>query len=77
MYQGILIQIGYIYMGGGGHSGFKSRLVQTDHLSHMDCDPDSNPDSGPGARVNMSIDNFFNQECMVWCSQGTELGMEI
>ena len=24
----------------------------SDHLSHVDCDPDSNPDSGPGARVN-------------------------
>ena len=25
----------------------------SDHLSHiMDCDPDSNPDSGPGDRVN-------------------------
>ena len=22
----------------------------------MDCDPDSNPDSGPGARVNAAID---------------------
>ena len=25
---------------------------ESDHLSHVDCDPDSNPDSGPGARVN-------------------------
>ena len=24
----------------------------SDHLSHVDCDPGSNPDSGPGARVN-------------------------
>ena len=24
----------------------------SDHLSHVDCDPDLNPDSGPGARVN-------------------------
>ena len=24
----------------------------SDHLSHMDCDPDLNPDLGPGARVN-------------------------
>ena len=28
----------------------------SDHLSHVDCDPDSNPDSGPGARVNAAID---------------------
>ena len=27
----------------------------SDHLSHVDCDPDSNPDSGPGARVNAAI----------------------
>ena len=26
----------------------------SDHLSHVDCDPDSNPDSGPGARVNVA-----------------------
>ena len=25
----------------------------SDHLSHVDCDPDSNPDSGPGARVSV------------------------
>ena len=29
----------------------------SDHLSHVDCDPDSNPDSGPGARVNAAIDS--------------------
>ena len=28
----------------------------SDHLSHVDCDPDSNPDSGPGARVNAALD---------------------
>ena len=28
----------------------------SDHLSHVDCDPDSNPDSGPGAHVNATID---------------------
>ena len=27
----------------------------SDHLSHVDCDPDSNPDSGPGARVNAAL----------------------
>ena len=25
----------------------------SDHLSHVDCVLDSNPDSGPGARVNV------------------------
>ena len=29
----------------------------SDHLSHVDCDPDSYPDSGPGARVNTALDN--------------------
>ena len=28
----------------------------SDHLFHVDCDPDSNPDSGPGARVNAALD---------------------
>ena len=28
----------------------------SDHLSHVDCYPDSNPDSGPGARVNGAYD---------------------
>ena len=27
----------------------------SDHLSHVGCDPDSNPDSGPGARVNAAF----------------------
>ena len=27
----------------------------SDHLSHVDCDPDSNPDSGPGAHVNAAL----------------------
>ena len=31
----------------------------SDHLSHVDCDPDSNPDSGPGARVNVPLDNLL------------------
>ena len=30
----------------------------SDHLSHVDCDPDSNPDSGPGARVNTTFDTM-------------------
>ena len=29
----------------------------SDHLSHVDCDPDSNPDLGPGARVNAATDS--------------------
>ena len=29
----------------------------SDHLSHVDCDPDSNPDSGPGACVNAAIES--------------------
>ena len=28
----------------------------SDHLSHVDCDPDSNP--GPGARVNAAFDTM-------------------
>ena len=27
----------------------------SDNISHVDCDPDSNPDSGPGASVNVPI----------------------
>ena len=32
----------------------------SDHLSHVDCDPDSNLDSGPGhgARVNAAFDTM-------------------
>ena len=35
----------------------------SDHLSHVDCDPDWNPDSGPGARhgrFQRGIDLKFN-----------------
>ena len=28
----------------------------SDHLSRVDCDPDSNPVSGPGARVNAAYE---------------------
>ena len=31
----------------------------SDHPSHVDCDPDSNPDSGPGACVNAAISKWF------------------
>ena len=31
----------------------------SDHLSHVDCDPDSDPDSGPGARVNAAYGYFL------------------
>ena len=34
------------------HGGKLDLNPDSDHLSHVDCDPDSNPDSGPGARVN-------------------------
>ena len=34
------------------HGGKLDSNPDSDHLSHVDCDPDSNPDSGPGARVN-------------------------
>ena len=30
----------------------------SDHLSHVACDPDLNPDSGPGARVNAALDRY-------------------
>ena len=42
----ILIQIGCVYTEANW-----IQIYTTDHLSHVDCDPDSNPDSGPGARV--------------------------
>ena len=37
------------------HGGKLDSNPDSDHLSHVDCDPDSNPDSGPGARVNAVI----------------------
>ena len=45
----ILIQIGCVYM--------EANWIRI-HLSHVDCDPDLNPDSGPayGARVNAAYD---------------------
>ena len=39
------------------HGGKLDSNPDSDHLSHVDCDPDSNPDSGPGARVNTALDN--------------------
>ena len=42
----ILIQISCVYMEANPDSG---------HLSHVDCDPDLNLDSGPGACVNVPI----------------------
>ena len=35
-------------------TGFESRL----RPPHMDCDPDSNPDSGPGASLNAALDDM-------------------
>ena len=43
IYTGILIQI-LIQIGN----------PDSDHLSHVDCDPDSDPDSGPGTHANDS-----------------------
>ena len=37
------------------HGGKLDSNPDSDHLSHVDCDPDSNPDSGPGARVNAPL----------------------
>ena len=38
------------------HGGKLDSNPDSDHLSHMwIVDPDSNPDSGPGARVNVPI----------------------
>ena len=42
----------------------------SDHLSHVDCDPDSNPDSGPGARVNAAIESL--QPLLFICSWGAD-----
>ena len=38
------------------HGGKVDSYPDSDHLSHVDCDPDSNPDSGPGARVNAAME---------------------
>ena len=38
------------------HGGKLDLNPDSDHLSHVDCDPDSNPDSGPGARFNAVIE---------------------
>ena len=35
------------------HGGKVDSNPNSDHLSHVDCDPDLNPDSGPGARVSV------------------------
>ena len=62
---------------GGSWGGHKSGGVYTeanwiqiqtqnpdpDHLYHVDCDPDSNPDFGPGARVNAPIEYFVCPKC--------------
>ena len=40
-----------------------------DHLSHVGCDPDSNPDLGPGARVNAAFGVYVVYICvrLLWC----------
>ena len=37
------------------HGGKLDSNPDSDHLTHVDCDPDSNPDSGPGACVNAAL----------------------
>ena len=44
----ILIQICCVYT----EANWIQINPDSDHLSYMDCDLDSNPDSGPGAHVN-------------------------
>ena len=39
----------------------------------MDCDPDSNPDSGPGARVNTPIDSYLKATLSQEAKPGTEI----
>ena len=34
------------------------------HLACVDCDPDPNPDSGPGARVNTPIERLSLFRCI-------------
>ena len=46
--MGVLIQIGCVL-----HRGKLDSNPDSDHLSQVDCDPDSNLDPGPGARVNV------------------------
>ena len=36
------------------HGGKLDSNPDSDHLSHMDCDPDLNLDLGPGAHVNVT-----------------------
>ena len=50
------------------HRGKLYSNPDSDHLSHVDCDPDSNLDLGPGARVNeayaaLSTKPKYNSEC--------------
>ena len=40
------------------HGGKLDSNPDSDHFSHVVYDPDSNPDSGPGARVNAAIDKL-------------------
>ena len=66
IYTGILIQIGCVYT----EPGKLDSNPDPDHLSHMDCDLDSNLDSGPGARVNAPIQS--QQPLLFICSWGTD-----
>ena len=44
--------------------------LDSDHPSHVDCDPDSNPDSGPSAHVNAAIVVFNYREVVfdIYCT---------
>ena len=62
----ILIQIGCVYT-----LGMLDSNPDLDHLSHVDCDADSNLDSGPGARVNTPLFGgycCYLLECLTPCS---------
>ena len=56
------------------HGGKLDSNPDSDHLSHVDCDPDSNPDSGPSARVNaalvtlmIDIAMLLGHVCIIFC----------
>ena len=51
----ILIQIGCVYT----EVNWIQIQTHADHLSHVECDPDLNPDSGPGAYVNTKLYSRF------------------
>ena len=50
-------------------------IPDPDHLFHMDCDPDSNPDSGPGARVNAPMGILIHIGCV--CTETNWIQIQI